>query len=119
MANIATNLTNIQITRNDDGIWLHFESKKPSRHGSIPLKSLLAHGYIVNSAIENWAEEQLEKGIIMPTKRELEAQIHHHRFQISTLETMMKDVPKQIEQLKATIELKQKALAEIEEKEKE
>ena len=49
----------------------------------------------------------------MATKRELEAQIHHHNCQIKSLETLIKDVPKQIEQLKATIKLKQKALAEI------
>lgn len=50
----------------------------------------------------------------MPTKRELEAQIHHHNQQIESLEIILKDVPKQIEQLKATIELKKKALAEKE-----
>ena len=53
----------------------------------------------------------------MATKRELEAQIHHHNCQIESLETMLEDIPKQIEQLKATIKLKQKALAEIEAKE--
>jgi hypothetical protein len=55
----------------------------------------------------------------MATKTELLEQIKHHEETIPKLETMLEDVPKQIEQLKATIELKKKAIAEIEEKEKE
>lgn len=50
----------------------------------------------------------------MATKYDLTVQIEKHKQQITSLETMLKDVPKQIEQLKTTIELKKKALAEKE-----
>lgn len=50
----------------------------------------------------------------MATKQELTVQIEKHRQQIKSLETMLEDVPKQIKQLKATIKLKKKAIAEKE-----
>ena len=50
----------------------------------------------------------------MATKQELAEQITKHTLQIATLENMIEDVPKQIKQLKATIKLKKKALAEKE-----
>ncbi len=50
----------------------------------------------------------------MATKQELLDQILKHNESIVRLETMLEDIPKQIKQLKATIELKKKAIAEIE-----
>ncbi len=50
----------------------------------------------------------------MATKEELVAQIKGHEETIPKLEAMLEDIPKQIEQLKATIKLKKKALAEKE-----
>ena len=50
----------------------------------------------------------------MATKYDLTVQIEKHKSQIKHLETMLEDVTKQIKQLKATIRLKKKALAEKE-----
>jgi len=55
----------------------------------------------------------------MATKQELTEQIRKHKETIPRLEAMLQDIPIQIKQLKATIRLKKKALAEIEEKEAE
>ena len=48
----------------------------------------------------------------MATKQGLIDQIKHHEETIPKLGAMLSDIPKQIEQLKETIKLKKKALAE-------
>ena len=53
-------------------------------------------------------------GVAVANKQELEQQITKHKIQISNLEAMLEDVPTQIKQLKATIKLKKKAIAEKE-----
>lgn len=53
----------------------------------------------------------------MASKEELISQIKGHKESIPRLEALLLDIPKQIEQLKVTIELKNKAIAEIIEKE--
>lgn len=55
----------------------------------------------------------------MATKQELISQIQNHKESIPKLEALLVEVPKQIEQLKEAIRLKNKALAEITEKEEQ
>lgn len=55
---------------------------------------------------------QFQERLTMATKEELIAQIKNHEEAIPRLEALLRDVTIQIGQLKATIELKKKALAE-------
>ena len=73
--------------------------------------------YLLEMPERSFEQRKREKGLIMATKQELIAQIKDHEETLPRLEAMQKDIPIQIEQLKATIKLKRQALTEIKVKE--
>lgn len=49
------NPTGLKLTKDDDGVFLHYESGK--KKAAIILASLLTHGPVVNECIKEWAEK--------------------------------------------------------------